>query len=331
MKVKVSIIVPNYNHGLYLNERLDSIFKQSFQDFEVILLDDASTDDSIRILNKYAKSTKVSHFLVNEVNSGSPFVQWRRGIEYASGEFIWIAESDDFSDHDFLLETMNIAEQQQDVGLIFTDSHIVNGSGASIGKASKFNKVLSKYNDVIFTKIEDRNMVLNNFISNLIIWNASSVLFKTEVIKIIDLNFLQTLKNAGDLFTYISIALKNDIIYLNKPLNYYRSHVNNTTKTNIRSGVLFSDRQTIMAYFIKELHALEGSKLHLNSFFKRNFLSAVDFKLYNKVYKLLRTYYNYKIISLYTYCHLTLYICCSRVFGKAPNKYRSYIKKVLTK
>ena len=74
----VSIIVPNYNHAPFLNQRLDSIFNQTFQDFEVILLDDASTDNSLSILEDYKEKfkSKVSHLIVNEKNSGSPFKQF---------------------------------------------------------------------------------------------------------------------------------------------------------------------------------------------------------------------------------------------------------------
>ena len=97
----VSIIVPNYNHARFLPERLNSIFNQTFQDYEVILLDDASTDNSVEILNRYAANPKVSHFIVNQENSGSPFKQWKRGIDLARGEFVWIAESDDYSNTTF--------------------------------------------------------------------------------------------------------------------------------------------------------------------------------------------------------------------------------------
>jgi len=99
---RVSIIVPNYNHELFLEKRLDSIFTQTFTDYEVILLDDASSDNSISILEKYADHPSVSHFIINDTNSGSPFLQWKKGLSLAKGEFIWIAESDDYCDSNFL-------------------------------------------------------------------------------------------------------------------------------------------------------------------------------------------------------------------------------------
>ena len=97
-KPKLSVIVPNYNYARFLNARIGSILNQSFQDFELILLDDCSTDNSREVLECYRNNPHVSHIVFNEQNSGSPFIQWMKGIELARGEYIWIAEADDLAD-----------------------------------------------------------------------------------------------------------------------------------------------------------------------------------------------------------------------------------------
>ncbi len=74
----VSVIVPNYNHASYLVARIESILNQTYQDFELILLDDCSTDDSREVLLKYKDNPKVTHLVFNEQNSGSPFIQWQK-------------------------------------------------------------------------------------------------------------------------------------------------------------------------------------------------------------------------------------------------------------
>ena len=106
MNPKVSVIVPNYNHASYLKQRIDSILNQTFQDFEVIILDDCSTDNSLEVLSHYKNHNKVSHCVFNDTNSGSTFKQWDKGIQLAKGEWIWIAESDDWAEPEFL-ETIN--------------------------------------------------------------------------------------------------------------------------------------------------------------------------------------------------------------------------------
>ena len=120
----VSVIVPNYNHAPYLRQRLDSIFNQTFQDFEVIILDDCSTDNSKEIIEEYRNRPQVSHVVYNETNSGSPFKQWAKGFDLAQGEYIWIAESDDWAELNFLEETVQRIKKN-DVNLVFTNSFIV--------------------------------------------------------------------------------------------------------------------------------------------------------------------------------------------------------------
>src|ERR1700752_3159230 len=79
MKPKVSVIIPNYNHATFLIERIDSILCQTFQDFELIILDDCSNDNSRSIIEKYHGHEKISHIIYNPTNSGSPFMQWQKG------------------------------------------------------------------------------------------------------------------------------------------------------------------------------------------------------------------------------------------------------------
>src|ERR1700712_406276 len=98
MAPKVSVIVPNYNHMLYLKQRIDSILAQTYRDFEVILLDDASVDGSVKILEHYRYNLKVKHIVLNTQNSGSTFAQWEKGLQLAQGDWVWIAESDDYAD-----------------------------------------------------------------------------------------------------------------------------------------------------------------------------------------------------------------------------------------
>ena len=104
----VSVIVPNYNHAPYLQERFDSIFNQTFQDFEVIILDDCSSDNSKEIIEEYRNRPQVSHIVHNEKNSGYPFKQWAKGFGLAKGEYIWIAESDDWAELNFLENLVSI-------------------------------------------------------------------------------------------------------------------------------------------------------------------------------------------------------------------------------
>lgn len=87
-KPSVSVIIPNYNHALYLKQRIDSVLNQAFQAFELIILDDCSTDNSREIIEQYRDNPKVSQIIYNQENSGSVFKQWIKGIELCQGDYI---------------------------------------------------------------------------------------------------------------------------------------------------------------------------------------------------------------------------------------------------
>jgi glycosyltransferase involved in cell wall biosynthesis len=106
----VSVIVPNYNHERFLSERFNSILRQTFQDFELIVLDDASTDESLSTINLILTGLPF-RLNANQTNSGSPCSQWLKGIAMATGRYIWIAESDDSCEAIFLEEMVNAMEQ----------------------------------------------------------------------------------------------------------------------------------------------------------------------------------------------------------------------------
>src|ERR1700738_1634065 len=108
---RVSVIVPNYNHARFLRRRMESVLRQTYRDFEVILLDDCSTDESRSILSEYAGDPRV-RLEFNEKNSGSPFKQWNKGVALASGEYGWIAESDDYADERLLERLVAVLDHE---------------------------------------------------------------------------------------------------------------------------------------------------------------------------------------------------------------------------
>ena len=122
----VSIIVPNYNHARFLPERLASIRNQTFKDYELIVLDDASSDQSLGVIR--AELADIPHqLIINEQNSGSPCSQWLKGIEQAQGRYVWIAESDDSCSPDFL--DMMVKVMDQGASLAYCRSQAINEQG----------------------------------------------------------------------------------------------------------------------------------------------------------------------------------------------------------
>ena len=79
----VSVIIPNYNHAVYLDYRIESILSQTYKNVEVLILDDCSTDNSLDIVEKYRSDKRIVAVIQNEANSGSPFAQWKKGLAMA--------------------------------------------------------------------------------------------------------------------------------------------------------------------------------------------------------------------------------------------------------
>ncbi|MFY0650427.1 MAG: glycosyltransferase family 2 protein [Cyclobacteriaceae bacterium] len=215
----VSIIVPNYNHAHFLKERLDSIFNQSYQDFEVILLDDASSDKSQEILSQYAKRPKVTQYVVNKTNSGSPFKQWRKGIELTKGKYIWIAESDDVAELDFLRRLISRLEEDNDIGIAFCRSKIINNKGKAIG----FSNSGDQFSHVRWSGDFVMDGVLaikEHFRFSTHILNASSVVVRKSAIK--SPFYFQSYRYSGDWRYYLDILMNHSISFTYEPLSIFR-------------------------------------------------------------------------------------------------------------
>ena len=217
----VSIIVPSYNHSKYLKQRLNSIFNQSFQDYEVLLLDDASTDDSVFILRQYANHPKVSQFIINSKNSGSPFKQWQKGINLAKGEIIWIAESDDWADILFLEKLVPFFKNPE-TGIVCCNFNVILPKEKSLLISDSWKKKLDakKWNEDYF---EYGIYEIKNYLCYTnTIGNASSVLFSKKFVSK-DYHF-SSFEYCGDWFFWIDILTKSNIYYSAIPLSYYRWH-----------------------------------------------------------------------------------------------------------
>lgn len=218
----VSIIVPNYNHARFLRQRLDTIFAQTYQDFEVILLDDCSTDESRDILREYASRPGVSHLVFNETNSGSTFKQWNKGVRLARGKYVWIAESDDYSDPLFLERLTPILESDPRVTLAYCRSWRV-GEGGVDGLVQPGLPSLQSARWSGDFRVDGRRECRNFMTYGNIVENASAVVFRRATYEQAG-GADESLRICGDWKMWCSLFLQGDVAYVAEPLNYYRFH-----------------------------------------------------------------------------------------------------------
>ena len=245
MKSLVSVIIPNYNHARFLEERIQSVLNQTYQDFELIILDDCSPDDgaSKAIIEQYRNNPHVSHIVYNDMNSGSTFRQWRKGIELAQGEYVWIAESDDSCDNR-LLETLVGAIRGNNAVMAFCRSVRYDENGNGVHYDYQENLVGGFV-------LDGKDFIKEYLIEKNSVANASSVLFRKGAALVLDTQYTQ-IKAAGDWLFWILLAEKGQVCFINEELNYYRHHSTNVTKKSIQSGLDAKEGFVIYQYLVRD-------------------------------------------------------------------------------
>lgn len=222
--MKVSIIVPNYNSSANLMHRMDSIFSQTFTDYEIILLDDCSTDNSAELLRRYASRPIVSHFVVNEKNSGSPFSQWERGINLAKGEYVWIAESDDYCEPTFLEECVKVLDGDAEIALCQTGSVVVDANDEPMPTEIWDHPRQENVGKTVVYSAEE--MVNKHLRMVNVFYNASGIVFRRDKMFPFP-EEAKRFRELGDQIVLLSVAQRGKSAIINKPLNRYRRHQQN--------------------------------------------------------------------------------------------------------
>ena len=238
--MKVSVIIPNYNHERYLDVRIQSILNQTYRDFEIIILDDCSTDNSKAVIERYRKNAFISHIVYNDQNSGSTFKQWEKGFELAKGELIWIAESDDSCESHFL-EKLVPQFNDSTVVLAFSRSMQVDTEEKQLGIHPYQNNMNESFfiSGINFIK---RHLALHNSVVN-----ASSALFRKNILYSVDKDYY-LFKGCGDWLFWIHISEKGRVFYETDPLNYFRYHIANTTSKLHKMGNNSKEDHRIFVY-----------------------------------------------------------------------------------
>jgi glycosyltransferase involved in cell wall biosynthesis len=231
----VSVIVPNYNYAEYLEARLASISNQSYPICELIVLDDASTDDSMAVLSAFRERTGIDWKLIaGDTNSGNVFRQWKRGVEAASGDLVWIAEVDDLSFSGFIERLAGLFARHPDVSFAFCDSVAIDRHGQVMYEGYQ------GYYDTVEAGCfsEDRVWAGREFLSkylavkNLIL-NASSVIWRRNVLLDAFARVgadLFDYRVAGDWRLYVEAAnFPGSVGFCATPLNVHRRHARSVT------------------------------------------------------------------------------------------------------
>tara|TARA_R110002020_G_scaffold216321_2_gene423781 strand:- start:4561 stop:8376 length:3816 start_codon:yes stop_codon:yes gene_type:complete len=249
-KPSVSVIIPFYNHEKFLDERFQSILNQSLKDIEIIALDDCSTDGSLIIAEKYLNDPRLT-LIGNGKNSGSPFVQWEKGIKLAKSDIVWIAEGDDSCSKNFLEslipyfenELVNIASAKTE--MIDEKSELKKHAFDSYFEQAHSNKFENSY---IIQGIQEVNEQLGA-VCTLI--NASGLLIRKSSFGS-TLARAQSFKMCGDWLIYLECLKEGKLAYDVGAINYFRRHSASQVKKIEGTKEYFYERQLISEYVFSE-------------------------------------------------------------------------------
>ncbi len=221
----VSVIVPNYNHARFLPKRIESVLRQTYQDFEVILLDDCSTDDSRAILSQYANDPRV-RLEFNDANSGSTYKQWNKGVQLARSEYVWFAESDDYADERLLERLVAVLESDPKIAFAYCRSwSVINGDRLDGFVCFGPDRLNPRW-QMDFC-VDGNEECRSYFARYNPVRNASAVVFRKSIYERAG-GADESFRLAGDWKLWAAMALNGKVAYLSEPLNYQRFHGANT-------------------------------------------------------------------------------------------------------
>ena len=170
MNPKVSIIMPVYNAGEFLKESMESILSQSFKDFEFIIINDCSTDDSLRIIKKYQENDKRIKLINNKENLGVK-KSLNKALKVANGKYLARMDADDISLQDRFKIQFNYLENHPEIFLIGGSAIVISQKGDKWG-------VFEKYDN--YKKIKNKLLKINCMVHPSIMFRNTNELFYRE-------------------------------------------------------------------------------------------------------------------------------------------------------
>lgn len=264
-----TVIIPNYNHAPFLKARIDSVINQTYPDFELILLDDCSSDNSRDIIEEYRQHPKVSHIVYNKRNSGHPCRQWQKGVQFAKGEWIWIAESDDVAGPLFLETLVGCIQQYPSAGIVYSNSYKEDTDADGFKTtAEETNFDFSTTNWDHGHLIKGETAINNYLCKKNIILNISSALIRKQWLDGL-VPEIKAMKYYADWYIYIRMASVADIGYCSQLLNTFRRHSGSLIHQSVIKGIK-TDCFRILSLLSKQPYIT--NKPELIDYFTDNYL-----------------------------------------------------------
>jgi glycosyltransferase involved in cell wall biosynthesis len=223
----LSVIMTNYNHAQYIGKAIEAILSQSHRPKEFIITDDASTDNSLEIIEQFIRKDSFVRLIKNEKNMGAVHNATKL-LEHATGDYVYGAAADDWILPGFFEKAMNAALRYPQAGIIFGQMLIVDANERNIGIEG-----VPHLKETIYLSRSD---FLREYI-DVVMPNHSlcgATIYKTYPLKEAGY-FREELSSWADTFAAWAIALKYGAVYIPEPFmcwRYLPNSVSGTTASN---------------------------------------------------------------------------------------------------
>jgi glycosyltransferase involved in cell wall biosynthesis len=212
---KVSVIIPAYNAMTYLPKTVESVFKQTFTDFEVIIVNDGSSDGIEQWVNTIT-DRRVK--LISQKNQGAAAAR-NTGIAHAKGAYIAFVDSDDLWEASKLEKQVYCLDNNPNVGLVYVWVASIDAKGNHLGK--------------IYSN-DSCGYVWEKMVQGNIVWSGSASMVRRDCFEKLGV-FDQNLRFAEDWEMWIRISRNYSFAVIKEPLVYYRHHANNKSQNYIKT------------------------------------------------------------------------------------------------
>lgn len=248
----VSVIMPCYNHARFLSDRIASVVNQTVPPAEIIFLDDASTDDSVAVARKLLKNSGIPYRIeVNKKNSGNVFKQWLKGIKRAKNDIVWIAETDDSADLQFLKNIMpsfnndRIRGAYGQIKCIDPDGNIRNDID-NYYNGMKYHSWSGSI-DIAAAKSFNHDFSVCNVIPN-----ASGFVFRKPLLSTEEEKRLLTYRFAGDWYIYALILRGGELAYRPRAKSWFRVNPGSASRSAFFSDRHLKEHQMVLEHLASE-------------------------------------------------------------------------------
>lgn len=237
-KPLVSIIVTSYNHDKYLTEALESVYKQTWKNIEVIVVDDASTDNSVKIIKKFQKKYKLkailrteNYYSQKEKKGEKPIIE---AMNEARGKYISVVDSDDIIVPTKIAHQVNLLEKNPQCSMCYSAVHVINIDGTT-----------APYNNLFLNGDVFKHLLV---IGNLSLYIGS--LIRRDSYLNIERSHPDLVQEDWDMF--LKLACQGEFISSERLVAYYRRHGNNTWFRKDKSELMYKNRMMILDHWKHE-------------------------------------------------------------------------------